>query len=240
MKQWDRITLSRTTTIYFIFSVLHCILQIIFQGQAYRINVDAANFLASITKQGGTVDSDAFYVLGSDLRLCDNLPTDFSTSSCQVVWNGTTVGDNSMVATNIMNSNSTTTSQSIGSSSSMASTYLLSSGLSSSMHSTRLVSSGSTVPTSSTSSDYITTSGLSTSASPTTTAVSSSKATMNNSISSTQTTTSSAEASTYVDVKRSETVVEMVSSHFKIKTQLNAPSIAKQTQRSWEYPSRGG
>ncbi|OAX44903.1 hypothetical protein K503DRAFT_807793 [Rhizopogon vinicolor AM-OR11-026] len=191
---WDRITLSRTTTIYFIFSVLHCTLQIVFQVQAYRINVGAADFLASITEQGGAIDSDAFYVLGSDLRLCDNLPTDFSTSSCQVVWNGTTFDDNSMGATNAVNSNLTTTSYS--------------SGPSSSLISTRPVSSGSTMSTSSTTSDHITTSGLSTSASPTTSAASSPKTSMSP-MSSTHTTTSPAVSSTYADMQRRETVFEM-------------------------------
>ncbi|KAF8559361.1 hypothetical protein OG21DRAFT_1480717 [Imleria badia] len=65
---WDRITLTKTTTVYFVFSVLHCVVQ----AQAFQINVQAADFLASITEQGNATDSDAFYVLGNDLRLCDN------------------------------------------------------------------------------------------------------------------------------------------------------------------------
>jgi len=198
---WDRITLSRTTTIYFIFSVLHCILQIIFQVQAYRINVGAADFLASITAQGGAIDSDAFYVLESDLRLCDSLPTDFSTKSCQVVWNGTTVVDNSMVAANAVGSVPTTTSQS---------TTLQSTVSSSSMISSRLVSSALTASTSSTTSGYITTSEPSTSARPTTTVASSSKASTSM-MSSTHTTTSPAVASTSADVKRRNIAVEMPS-----------------------------
>ncbi|KAF9229606.1 hypothetical protein BS17DRAFT_743880 [Gyrodon lividus] len=92
---WDRITLSRTTTFYFVFSVLHCVVQVVFQVQAFRINVQAADFLASITKQGHTIDSDAFYVFGNDLRLCDNVPASFSTGSCQVIWDGM-VGDNTL------------------------------------------------------------------------------------------------------------------------------------------------
>ncbi|KAF9243845.1 hypothetical protein BU15DRAFT_71961 [Melanogaster broomeanus] len=95
---WDRITLSRTASFYFAFSVLHCVVQIVFQVQAFKINVQAANFLASITEQGQTVDPDAFYVLGNDLRLCDRVPTSFSTSSCQVIWDGL-VGNNTLVPT---------------------------------------------------------------------------------------------------------------------------------------------
>ncbi|KIJ68694.1 hypothetical protein HYDPIDRAFT_24949 [Hydnomerulius pinastri MD-312] len=103
---WDRITLSRTTSFYFIFSVLHCVLQVIFQVQAFRTNVQAADFLASITVQGDAIDSDAFYVLGNDLRLCDNVPATLSTSSCEVIWEGM-VGNNTMVATSSSSSTST-------------------------------------------------------------------------------------------------------------------------------------
>lgn len=218
---WDRITLSRTTTFYFIFSILHCVLQIIFQGQAFRINVGAAEFLASITKQGDTIDSNAFYVLGSDLRLCDSIPTDFSTSSCQVVWNGTTVGDNSMASANVVAS-PMTTSYSTETSSSMISTLFASSGskvstsstsssysaMSSSMISTPFTSSELKVSTSSTSSSYSATLKLMTSASPTTTATSSSTA-FTNLVSSSHTTTSSAMASSATDKERRETAAEM-------------------------------
>ncbi|KAG1904800.1 uncharacterized protein F5891DRAFT_1012870 [Suillus fuscotomentosus] len=173
---WDRITLSRTTTFYIIFSILHCVLQIIFQGQAFRINVGAAEFLASITRQGNTIDSNAFYVLGSDLRLCDSIPADLSTSSCQVIWNGTTVGDNSLTSANAL-APMITTSYSTGTSSSMIST------------------SGSKVSTSSMSSSYSATSSFITSARPTITATS----TFTNSVSPSHTTTSSAIASSATD-----------------------------------------
>ncbi|KAG1754990.1 uncharacterized protein EDB91DRAFT_1042772 [Suillus paluster] len=203
---WDRITLSRTTTFYFIFSVLHCVLQIIFQVHAFQINVGAAEFLASITEQGAAIDSNAFYVLGSDLRLCDSLPSDFSTSSCQIVWNGITVGENSMITANTADSTPKTTSHSTGTSSSMTST--------------RFASSGSTVSMTSTSSSHTATSDFVTSASSTmssvhTTTSSSSKASTTQ-MSSAHTTTSSAVASTSTDnVKRGDTAVEMVSrSHF--------------------------
>lgn len=95
---WDRITLSKTATFYFVFSVLHCVVQVIFQVQAFRINVQAAHLLASITEQGHTIDSGAFYVFGSDLRLCDNVPASFSTASCQVIWDGM-VGNNTLTPT---------------------------------------------------------------------------------------------------------------------------------------------
>ncbi|KAG8220055.1 hypothetical protein J3R82DRAFT_1072 [Butyriboletus roseoflavus] len=95
---WDRITLTRTATAYFVVSVLHCILQLIFQVQAFQINVQATDFLASIIEQGDAINPDAFYVLGNDLRLCDTVPTSFSTSSCQVIWDGM-VGNNTLVPT---------------------------------------------------------------------------------------------------------------------------------------------
>ncbi|KIK99777.1 hypothetical protein PAXRUDRAFT_822394 [Paxillus rubicundulus Ve08.2h10] len=95
---WDRITLSKTATFYFVFSVLHCVVQVIFQVQAFRINVQAAHLLASIAQQGDAIDSDAFYVFESDLRLCDNVPASFSTASCQVIWDGM-LGNNTLTPT---------------------------------------------------------------------------------------------------------------------------------------------
>lgn len=191
---WDRITLSRTTTFYFIFSILHCVLQVIFQGRAFHINVEAAEFLASITKQGdNTTDLNAFYVLGNDLRLCDSIPADFSASSCRVVWNGTKVGDNLMVSANVVASPMTTSH---------------STETSSSMISTLFASSGSRVSTSSMSSSYSVKSNFMTSASPTTTATSSST-TFTSLMSSMHTTTSSAMGSSATDKERRETVAEI-------------------------------
>ncbi|KAH7883858.1 hypothetical protein F5I97DRAFT_2044303 [Phlebopus sp. FC_14] len=71
---------------------------LVIQVQAFRINAQAADFLASVTDQGNAVDSDAFYVQGNDLRLCDNVPKSFSTSSCQVIWDGSSVGNNTLAA----------------------------------------------------------------------------------------------------------------------------------------------
>lgn len=191
---WDRVVLSRTTIFYFLFSILHCVLQIIFQGQAFRTNVGAAEFLASITEQGDAIDSNAIFVLGSDLRLCDSIPADFSTSSCQVVWNGTTVGDNSMASANVVASTPVTTSHSTGTSSSMTSTFSASSGLK--------------VSTSSTSSSHSAMSNFMTSASPTTTATSSSTA-FTNLVSSSHTTTLSAMASSTTDKEPTGTAAKI-------------------------------
>lgn len=187
---WDRITLSRTTTFYFIFSVLHCVLQIIFQGHAFRINVEAAEFLSSITEQGAAIDSNAFYVLDSDLRLCDSLPADFSTSSCQVVWNGTTVGDNSMTLANAVTSTPMTTSHSTKTSSSMFSSHF--------------ASSVSTVSTSSTSSSQ-----TATSSSHAATSMTSASLTTATSSTAHTTTSPTMAPTTTGDVKRGETVAEM-------------------------------
>ncbi|EIN13407.1 hypothetical protein PUNSTDRAFT_48389 [Punctularia strigosozonata HHB-11173 SS5] len=90
---WSRITSSRTTTFYFIFSVLHCIVQVVFQVQAFSVNSQAASFLWNIVLQGNAV-AKGFTVLGKDLRDCANVPNTWSTASCEVVWNGTALNDN--------------------------------------------------------------------------------------------------------------------------------------------------
>ncbi|KAI0786109.1 hypothetical protein C8Q75DRAFT_304199 [Abortiporus biennis] len=82
---WDRITFSRITIIYFIFSLLHCIIQVVFQAQAFSINAQAASFLGGIIAQGNA-STQGFAVLGPDLRICDDVPNTLSASSCPVAW----------------------------------------------------------------------------------------------------------------------------------------------------------
>jgi len=85
---WDRITYSRMTTFYFIFSVIHCFIQVSLQIRAFDINAEAAETLFEITKQGNATNQ-GFPVLGKDLRICDHVPRNMSASSCRVVWDGT-------------------------------------------------------------------------------------------------------------------------------------------------------
>lgn len=73
------------TTIYFVFSVVHCIVQVIIQVQAYSINAQAASFLASLIRQGDAF-VPGFAVMGNDLRWCENIPSTLSADTCQVVW----------------------------------------------------------------------------------------------------------------------------------------------------------
>jgi hypothetical protein len=75
--------------------------QVVFQAQAFYINAEAADFLASITEQGNAIDPNSFYVFGDDLRLCHGVPKSFSTSSCQVIWDGM-VGNNTMLPTSVV------------------------------------------------------------------------------------------------------------------------------------------
>ncbi|TCD70634.1 hypothetical protein EIP91_002353 [Steccherinum ochraceum] len=83
---WDRVTISKITTIYFIFSVLHCIIQVIFQAQAFSINAKAATFLGNIIAQGNTSTAGFAIFGGSDLQWCTSVPASGDTSSCNVIW----------------------------------------------------------------------------------------------------------------------------------------------------------
>ncbi|KZP32272.1 hypothetical protein FIBSPDRAFT_907362 [Athelia psychrophila] len=91
---WKRITLSRLTIIYFLFSLCHCIVQVTFQVQAFSINEQAASLLHSISLQGNATAPNGFFVLtSSGLRLCDEVPSTFDTQTCSVIWNGTNLGN---------------------------------------------------------------------------------------------------------------------------------------------------
>ncbi|KAI0343999.1 hypothetical protein BDW22DRAFT_1392179 [Trametopsis cervina] len=85
----DRITFSKLTIFYFVFSILHCLIQVVFQVGAFRINENAANFLDSLIVQGN-VSQTGFTVLeGNELRWCTSVPNTMDASQCQVIWDGT-------------------------------------------------------------------------------------------------------------------------------------------------------
>jgi len=88
---WDRITFSRLTTAYFVFSVIHFIIQLSFQIRAFTINADAARFLNNIVVQGGAVNNSLPILRGNSLYMCSWVPNDLNLDgdSCPVVWNGT-------------------------------------------------------------------------------------------------------------------------------------------------------
>jgi len=86
---WERITASRIAIIYFAFSIFSCTIQVVFQAQGYSINEQADVFLSGLIHKGNATLSPGFFVLDSQLRFCDHVPKNFSTDSCQIVWNGT-------------------------------------------------------------------------------------------------------------------------------------------------------
>lgn len=84
---WERVTFSKITVIYFVFSILHCFIQVVFQAQAFTINASATSFLTRVIEQGNAT-GPGFPVLGPDLRWCSTVPTNVDASSCPIVWKG--------------------------------------------------------------------------------------------------------------------------------------------------------
>lgn len=83
---WDRITATRLTTIYFTFSIVHCLVQAFLQGDAFQINARAASYLTEVTVKGNS-DGKGFYVWQHDeLRFCTDVPKSIDSSSCALVW----------------------------------------------------------------------------------------------------------------------------------------------------------
>jgi len=87
---WDRITFSRLTIAYFIFTVLHFVLQLSFQIEAFTTNAEAHYFLKDITVQGQTSNGSLPLLSGNTLHMCSWLPGDLNVNvdQCTVVWNG--------------------------------------------------------------------------------------------------------------------------------------------------------
>ncbi|KAF9015474.1 hypothetical protein BDQ17DRAFT_1295304 [Cyathus striatus] len=84
---WSRLTFSRLTLAYFIFSVCHFVIQLSLQIKAFTINEGAATLLNDIVEQAGTYNgSFPFLQSGSTLRLCNWVPLDVSVDQCPVVW----------------------------------------------------------------------------------------------------------------------------------------------------------
>jgi hypothetical protein len=87
------------TTAYFIFSILHCIIQASFQIRAFTINAEAASFLYSISVAGNATDLRIPALGDGDLRLCANAPVNpKDLSGCDVIWNG--LAKNNSIGTN--------------------------------------------------------------------------------------------------------------------------------------------
>ncbi|KAG6814043.1 hypothetical protein H0H92_003893 [Tricholoma furcatifolium] len=89
---WDRITFSRLTIAYFVFSILHFIIQLSLQIKAFTTNADAATFLNNIVVQGNGTEDSLPILSGNTLHLCSWVSSDLNLDddSCPVVWNGTT------------------------------------------------------------------------------------------------------------------------------------------------------
>jgi len=87
---WNRITFSRLTIAYFAFTVLHFILQLSFQIEAFTTNAKAHYFLKDIVTQGSASDGGLPLLKGNTLHMCSWLPNNLSVDvdACSVVWNG--------------------------------------------------------------------------------------------------------------------------------------------------------
>lgn len=87
---WARLNSSRMTQLYFLLSVVNCIVQVALQAQAFSINNQAANFLTTLIVQGDAVESGFSVLSGHAIHFCDSVPKSLSPDSCQVIWDGTT------------------------------------------------------------------------------------------------------------------------------------------------------
>ncbi|THU91634.1 hypothetical protein K435DRAFT_840922 [Dendrothele bispora CBS 962.96] len=79
---WDRLTFNRITTAYFIFSLIHCFIQLGLQIRAFTINADAAVSLYDLSLQANAINNSVPYFNGDKLELC----TDVDEGDCTVVW----------------------------------------------------------------------------------------------------------------------------------------------------------
>ncbi|KZT74909.1 hypothetical protein DAEQUDRAFT_720098 [Daedalea quercina L-15889] len=101
---WERITLSKLTTFYFIFSLLHFAVQFGLQIEAFVINAHAASFLGSLVSRGDATQK-GFTVWDGALRMCTTAPASMSADACEILWQPTSSTGNGSV--DLMNTNVT-------------------------------------------------------------------------------------------------------------------------------------
>jgi hypothetical protein len=87
--QWCKITSSRLTSFYFIFSVLHFAIQLSFQIRAYTVNAAAHQIITNIVHDAGTVNASLPFLKSSRLYLCSWVPSNLNTdvADCPIIWN---------------------------------------------------------------------------------------------------------------------------------------------------------
>jgi len=97
---WDRLMFSRLTIAYILFSIVHCILQVAFQADAFVTNANAADFLYGILIQGHATNDSLPTLTPSNLEMCaiSGIAGD-TTVTCQIVWDGSK-GNNSVIGSN--------------------------------------------------------------------------------------------------------------------------------------------
>ncbi|KIK71377.1 hypothetical protein GYMLUDRAFT_33530 [Collybiopsis luxurians FD-317 M1] len=93
---WDRLTFSKLTTAYLLFSLIHCLVQLALQVRAFTINAHSADALFNISLTAQAFNNSVPFLNGDQLVLCPDVPPalNWDTSSCSVVWNGTAVHNN--------------------------------------------------------------------------------------------------------------------------------------------------
>ncbi|KAI0080021.1 hypothetical protein K474DRAFT_381765 [Panus rudis PR-1116 ss-1] len=198
---WERVTFTKITIVYFVFSVLHCVIQIIFQVQAFNTNANAEVFLNNIIAQGNATQP-GFAVLGNDLRWCETVPNTVDASSCKVIWQGDSVNPTATKGKDTINATDAagaldldgvkSTSGSASATSSAASSSASSTVISSvAVSSTALVSAQSSAPTSAASSSVPLSAGAASASVASSSAPSASSSTSRAAISSTSAASSS-------------------------------------------------
>jgi hypothetical protein len=100
---WNRISFSRLTFAYFLFSLVHFIIQLSLQIKPFTINADAAHFLSQIVDQAQTTNDSLPFLSGNTLRMCSWVPSNLNVqvASCPVIWNGTAVQDSDVVSNDV-------------------------------------------------------------------------------------------------------------------------------------------
>jgi len=122
---WQRITLSKLTTIYFLFSIFHFAVQLVLQAQAFDINATAATVLFNIVKSGNQFIDGFMVDDDNQFRVCESVPVTLSSADCLIVY---PIGANDTNVYPKLASNATTTN-----SSTFTSTSLLASSTSTSL-----------------------------------------------------------------------------------------------------------
>ncbi|KAJ3793050.1 hypothetical protein GGU11DRAFT_760243 [Lentinula aff. detonsa] len=101
---YQRITLTKYTTLFFFLSLINCLVLIILQSIAFADNQAASEIISSFLVQGNITETKIVYLSGDDLYECSNIPGR-EEANCSLLVSGNGSGSGMMIMSGMNGTN---------------------------------------------------------------------------------------------------------------------------------------